>query len=85
MRGEKELIAHYVEENPHRPGVADVRLVSPYGVPVWAIVGYLDVVEGNLSQVAEDYLVPVEAVKAALAYYRQHKAVIDARISANAA
>jgi len=34
--------------------------------------------------VADDYALPYSAVQAALAYYRQHKSVIDARIAANA-
>jgi len=33
--------------------------------------------------VAADYHVPEEAVAAALAYYRQHKGDIDARLAAN--
>jgi len=85
MTSDEALVARYVEENPYRPGAANVRLVSPYGVPVWALVGYLSVVENDPVRVAEDYELPLEAVEAALAYYRQHKTAIDARIAANAA
>lgn len=57
----------------------------PYGVPVWALVGHLDAVHGNLQRVADDYELPTDVVEAALAYYEQHKQAIDARIAANAA
>ena len=37
-----------------------------------------------IEQVARDYGVSREAVEAAIAYYRQHKPLIDARLLANA-
>lgn len=77
-----DLIARYIEENPTKPGSADARLIG-YGVPVWALIGYLPAVGGQARKVAADYDLPVEAVEAALAYYEQHRAVIDARIAAN--
>ncbi len=52
---------------------------------MWALIGYLGMVDGNADQVALDYVLPREAVEAALAYYRRHQAVIEARIAANAA
>lgn len=84
MASTDELIARYIQENPHRTGPANVR-VMPYGVPVWALVGHLDAVHGNLQRVADDYELPTDVVEAALAYYEQHKQAIDARIAANAA
>jgi hypothetical protein len=33
--------------------------------------------------VAADYAIPLEAVEAAIAYYRQHTEVIEARLAAN--
>jgi uncharacterized protein (DUF433 family) len=54
------------------------------GAAVWAIVGYWrDAVGGDEEQVAADYAVPVEAVRATLAYYRRHREAIDARLAAN--
>ena len=35
-----ELIAGWIEPNPHRPGAEDVTLVQ-YGVSVWPLIGYL--------------------------------------------
>ena len=76
-----ELIARYIEENPHRPGADEVRLID-FGISVWALIGYLHAV-GNVRQVADDYGVPVEAVSAAIAYYEQHQDIINARLAAN--
>lgn len=78
------LEQEYIELNPNRPGPADARLRT-YGVSVWAIIGYLEAVHGDLARVAADYDIPLEAVQAAQAYYRRHKAVIDARRGADVA
>jgi uncharacterized protein (DUF433 family) len=55
------------------------------GTHVWAIVGYWRAVGRDGARVARDYRLPPEAVRAALAYYEQHKPVIDARLAANVA
>jgi uncharacterized protein (DUF433 family) len=64
------------------PGEARLRLS---GTHVWAVVGYWLAVQRDDARVARDYRVPLAAVRAALAYYEQHKPVIDARLAANAA
>ena len=79
---DQELIEKYIEPNPNRPGVAEARITG-YGVSVWALVGYLEAVHGDIAQVADDYGLPREAVEAALAYYHRHKGLIDARLAAN--
>lgn len=84
MELDQTLIPRYIEENPNRPGPADVRIVR-YGVSVWAIIGYLEAVNGDLDKAAEDYGLPREAIGAAVAYYNQNKAIIDGRLAANAA
>lgn len=77
-----ELITRYIGANPNRPGPEHARL-EKYGVPVWAIISYLDqAANGDVARVASDYDVPVEAVEAARVYYRRHAAAIDARIAA---
>jgi uncharacterized protein (DUF433 family) len=78
------LIERYIEENPHRPGAADVRL-KEYGVPVWALIGHYEAIGEDAAQVADDYGIPRLAVDAALAYFKKHGPVIRARIDANAA
>lgn len=48
---------------------------------MWAIIGYL---RGyDIDQTAADYEVPRAAVEAALAYYAQHRATIDAWLTLN--
>lgn len=79
---EAQLIERHIELNPHKPGLAEARLKAS-GVAVWALVGYLPAVGGDLDRVAADYELAREAVESALAYYQQHQALIDARLAAN--
>jgi uncharacterized protein (DUF433 family) len=83
-RGDEQLIARYIALDPQRPWPEEARLVQS-GVSVWAIIGYLPAVGGDLKQVALAYDIPIEAVIAALAYYEKHKPAIDARLAENAA
>jgi uncharacterized protein (DUF433 family) len=78
------LIEKWLAPDPYRGGAAEVRL-RKYGVHVWALIGHLQGVDGDLAQVAKDYDVPLEAVRAAVAYYGRHSAVIDDRLAANLA
>lgn len=80
------LIERHIDPNWDRyPGRrADARLLDS-GVPVWALIGQLEAGGGDLDQVAADYNLPLEAVEAALAYYRRHRALIDARLLLNTA
>ena len=66
--------------DPHRPGVERARLVA-YGIPVWALIGYMtndEVETEDVTRTAADYRIPEAAVRAAIAYYREHRAAIDA-------
>jgi hypothetical protein len=47
-------------------------------VPVWQVIAYLQA--ADLPTVASAYDLSEEAVRAAIAYYRRHRALIDARI-----
>lgn len=82
--GDAELIRKHIEMDPHRPGPAEA-LLRDSGVHVWAIVGQWQAAGRDASYVAESYELPLEAVLAALAYYRQNMAVIEARLAANVA
>jgi len=73
------LIRRWIRQHPYKSGPEDVVLVDSL-VPVYAVVGYLPLVGDDLDRIADAYDVPRAAVDAALAYYRQHRAVIDARI-----
>lgn len=78
------LIARWVEVDPHRPGYANARL-REYGIHIWALIGHLPAAQGDVAQIAKDYHVPVDAVKAALAFYAEQRESIDAKLEANAA
>ena len=77
-----QLIEKWLEINPAKPIRAEVR-TNVGAVPVWAIVGNLDPHAGDIHDLAEAYALPIDAIRAALAYYRRNTSVIDARIEAN--
>ncbi len=79
---DQALITRHIEQHPRKHGVAEARLVDSK-IAVWALVGYLRMVDGDVARVASDYDLPREAVEAALAYYRRHQAALDARLAAN--
>lgn len=79
-----ELIAEYIPLSADADSIEDARLI-PYGVPVWALVGYLPAARGDLGEIAAAYQLPLDAVLAAFAFYARHRAAIDARIAANIA
>lgn len=83
-RVQDDLIERWIAANPHHPG-SDEAWLPAYGISVWALVGYWQMVDGDIGQVAADYEIPREAVEAALAYYETHREVIQARLDANAA
>jgi len=76
------LIAKYIEPHPAKPGRAYAR-VREYGVPVWALIGFLTEDFSNADQVARDYGIPHDAMDAAIAYYQQNKSHIDAWLLIN--
>ncbi len=79
---DQQLITRWVEPHPWRGDVAEARLKGSK-ISVWAIVGHLRTVRGDVDAVASDYQLPREAVEAAIAYYHEHQAAIDARLAAN--
>lgn len=81
---EQTLIDRWIQPNPHKSTSADEHWLVGSAVPVWAIIGYLPVVNWDAERAAKDYQVPVEAVDAALAYYRRHQVLIDNRVAENA-
>ena len=81
---DEALIRRHIEPNPHRSSLAEAWLKDS-AIPVWALVGSLPAVDYDLDALADDYGLPREAVDAAMAYYRRHKAVLDARVAANTA
>ena len=82
MVADADLIRQYLKFNPHKPGF-DEAWLKDEGVPVWALIGYLQAAEGDIDRVAKDHEVPPEAVVAAIELYKLHRVVIDNRIAAN--
>lgn len=76
------LIARWIEPRRPYPGDPDARIVDT-GIPVWALVGHYRADSEDPRLTAADYRLARKAVKAALAYYRKHREIIDARLAAN--
>ena len=79
-----ELIKRWIVPNPNKPGKEEA-VIRDYYVPVWALIGYLPMVNAAPEQLASGFDLPLEAVEAALAYYARYKAFIDVRLAQNAA
>lgn len=81
----EKLIERWIEPSPHRAGADEVR-IKGCAVSVWAIIGYVSTGdEEELAAIADGFRIPVDAVRAAVAYYERHRAVIDNRLAANRA
>ncbi len=76
------LITQYIEVNPLRSGVDEARITGT-GIPVWALIADTQLAKVPAETLATDYAIPLDAIRAALAYYRHHQAVFDARLAAN--
>ncbi len=83
ISSDEELIKNHIREDTAFLGAAEAR-IAKYGVPVWALIGYLKVVGGDVERVANDYAVPVDVVRAAKAFYDRNRDAIDARLIENA-
>ncbi|MCX6021988.1 MAG: hypothetical protein NTZ05_09715 [Chloroflexi bacterium] len=82
MLTDDELIAKHIRPNPHRTG-RDEAILLGSNISVWALIGYLPAVDGDIVRVAEDYDIPLEAMQATMAYYQRNNQIIDNRIDAN--
>lgn len=76
------LIARHVGPHPANPGLDEYWLVDA-GVPVWAVVGAYRAERGNADEAAAAYHLSREQVAAALAYYDQHRELIENRLAQN--
>ena len=79
---ERELVAAFIEPDPYHPGPMDV-VVRERHIHVWALVNYLVAAEGDIEQTAAAYHISTDAVRAAMAYYKDHQEIIEARLEAN--
>jgi uncharacterized protein (DUF433 family) len=79
---EDELVARYIALNPYKPGRANARLVES-GMAVWAFIGWLEAANWDEAQAAEDHEISSEQVRAAIAFYKRYKDIIDDRREGN--
>jgi hypothetical protein len=87
---EEALIARWLVPDPDGGGPAGWR-VTEQGPEVWALAGYLEEAasppaDGRapvLRTAAADFHLPLEALRAALAFYLLHRAAIDAVANSN--
>jgi uncharacterized protein (DUF433 family) len=77
-----DLIEKFIAADPHHPGIADA-VIADSGVHVWALMGAFLLRDVTVDEAAYDYEISREAVLAGLAYYRQYRPIIIARIAAN--
>ena len=80
MPDKAKLIGKYIDTSH---GILKARVV-PEEIHVWAIIGYLQAIDWNEAKTANDYDLPLEAVQAAVAFYKKHSAAIDAYLEMNA-
>jgi hypothetical protein len=72
------LITKYIRQDPNHPGRHEAWADSgTWGAPVRHLIPYLRVADAD--EVAQTYGLPVEAIFAAVAYYRRHRALFEAR------
>lgn len=74
---ENETGDQIIEQDPYRPGRHHARLVE-YGHHVWAIIGSLRRLNGNIAQTAAEWGLPEEVVTAASRYHDRHRQLFDA-------
>ncbi len=75
-----EAIEQYIDD-AEGPDRAALKL----GPSVWFVIASLRTYGNDLGKVAYEFDVPLAAVEAAVAYYEQNRACIDARIELNQA
>ena len=79
LQREQELIERWIVPHRGKRGHAESVILNN-GTSVWVII-YQWLYDGNIERVKSSYELSEEAFDAAIAYYRQHKHVIDARIT----
>ncbi|MEA2511463.1 MAG: hypothetical protein QOF33_2572 [Thermomicrobiales bacterium] len=74
----RELIEKYIRQDPNRPGRQEAWAdIGTTGAPVWYLIPHLRA--AGLAEVARDWGLPKEAVVAAVAYYRRHRDLFEAK------
>lgn len=91
------LIPRYITPDTHHPTEGSARML-PGDISIWALIAYMRALppeqdlpgrldrlidDAVIKQAAADYDLPLDAVRAAVAYYYRHRQAIDARIEEN--
>jgi hypothetical protein len=72
------LIAKYIRQDPNHPGRHEAWAdFGTSGASVWYLIPHVRSV--GLVEVARDWRLPEEAVVAAIAYYRRHRDLFEAK------
>jgi hypothetical protein len=85
-----------VGPDPVRPGPSRYRIyLEDWHLPIWPIIGHLKHVTRDadpeewdaetLTHVAKEWSISLDALAAAVLYYREHRCAIDAWLEENAA
>ena len=77
-----QLIAAHIDPDPGGHGVSEA-VTRERNVSVWALIGYLEAVEGDLEKLASGYCLSVDAARAAVAFYGRYRQAIQARLLIN--
>lgn len=72
-----DLIEQHIVPHPLKRGRAFARLRES-GYPVALVIGFLDSVNGDVEETASNFKLSEAEIMAAIAFYRRHKAYIDA-------
>ena len=80
---ETRLFTKWITASDYSASAGEARIAGT-GVPVRALIGHLPAADNDVCQVAKDYELPVDAVRAAIAYYQRNREAIDARLAQNA-
>jgi len=77
-----QLIAAHIDPDPGGHGVSEA-VTRERNVSVWALIGYLEAVEGDIEKLASGYCLPIDAARAAIAFYGRYRQAIQARLLIN--
>ena len=78
-----ELIEKYIWLPEPTTWPAEAR-IKGHGQHIWALVGFGQSVNNDPAQIAAGYNLPIEAARAAMAYYQRYRAIFDYRLAENA-
>jgi uncharacterized protein (DUF433 family) len=81
-RSSYDLIARCIRPEHAYPGDPEAYVVERQ-IPVWALVGHWRAAGRDAKLTASEFQVKPDTVEAAIAYYRLHRDLIDARLAAN--